>query len=383
MTAPEESVRVNVPEMPSGSYEVRIGAGALAGLAELCQSAAPAHRYAVIADSHVAELYGARALDVLGSGGLSADLLPFPAGEWNKSRQEWAALSDALLAAGHGRDSAVIALGGGVTGDLAGFVASTFMRGVPVVEVPTTLLAMVDSSVGGKTGVDASAAKNAIGAFHQPRAVLVDPELLETLPPHQRAAGLAEAVKAGAIRDADLFAWIEEHASDLEQGDVETLTELIERSVRVKASVVAQDPRELGLRAILNFGHTVGHALEAMSGYAVLHGEAVAAGMRVEARLGEELGVTEKGAGERLDAVLGSCGLPEVLDDDHTAERLLEAARPDKKARLGALRWVLLERVGEVAREGDEYTHALPHRHALEPLAAALRKALEASDSAT
>jgi 3-dehydroquinate synthase len=378
-----ETLLVAVPETPARSYEVRIRPGGLEDLGEVCAAAAPAHRYAVVADSHVAELYGRRALNSLAKAGLAADMFTFPAGEWNKSREQWAELSDALLGAGFGRDGAVVALGGGVTGDLAGFLASSFMRGVAVVQVPTTLLAMVDSSVGGKTGVDASAAKNAIGAFHHPRAVLIDPSLLDTLPPYQRVTGLAEAVKAAAVRDAALFEWIGGRAADLERGELEATAELILRSVRIKAGVVAEDPEETGLRAILNFGHTVGHALETLSGYAVLHGEAVAAGMRVEAWLGEEIGVTESGTGARLDEVLNGCGLPEVLEQDHTAERLLEAARPDKKAREGALRWVLLRRVGEVA--GDSrggFTRPLRAEECLEPLAAALRTAAKAANSA-
>jgi 3-dehydroquinate synthase len=375
------SLPIDVPGDEPASYRVHVDPGGLDRLADLCD-AAPAHRYAVIADSHVAELYGRRVLDALAAGGRDARLFPFPAGEWNKSADQWAELCGALLRAELGRDSVCIALGGGVTGDLAGFVASTYMRGVPVIQVPTTLLAMVDSCVGGKTGIDSGAVKNAIGTFHHPAAVLVDPELLSTLPRYQRISGLAEAVKAAAVRDAPFLDWIEAHAPRLRDGDLETTTELIARSVRIKADVVQDDPEERGARAILNFGHTFGHALESLSGFSVLHGEAVAAGMRVEARLGESLGITREGAGTRLDRILEACGLPEVLEPPLDVDDLLERARPDKKVRGGSLSWVLLECAGQVARAPDGgYTHEVPASACREPLRAALRSAFEAADS--
>jgi len=296
-------IRVAVPARPERAYEIRLEPGGLDRLGDLCSSA-PAHRYAVIADSHVAELYGPRALRALAADGKEAELFTFPAGEWNKSASEWTRLCGELMQEGFGRDSAVVALGGGVTGDLAGFVASTYARGLPVIQVPTTLLSMLDSSVGGKTGIDAGQVKNAVGTFHHPAAVLIDPQCLSTLPRYQRISGLAEAVKAAAIRDREFFAWIEQHAGPLRDGEADALTDLIERSLRIKSEVVAEDPEERGVRAILNFGHTFGHALESMSGFSVLHGEAVAAGMRMEARLGESEGVTAAGVGERLDEIL-------------------------------------------------------------------------------
>jgi 3-dehydroquinate synthase len=336
----------------------------------------------VIADSHVAELYGKRALSALTNSGLEADLFSFPAGEWNKSADQWVHLCAEIMGEGFGRDSAVVALGGGVTGDLAGFVASTYMRGVPVIQVPTTLLAMVDSSVGGKTGIDGGQVKNALGTFHHPAAVLIDPELLGTLPKYQRISGISEAVKAAAIRDEAFFVWIEEQATALRDGEIDAIAGLIERSVRIKAGVVAEDPEERGIRAILNFGHTFGHALESLSGYSILHGEAVAAGMRMEARLGESAGVTESGVGERLDDVLQQCGLPEVLEPQIDVGEVLERARADKKSRQGTLRWVLLAELGRVATgPGGEVTHEIPVSKCRGPLEAALRGAFEAADS--
>jgi 3-dehydroquinate synthase len=374
-------IRVDLPAIPARPYEIRIDPGGLDRLGDAC-ARVHAHRYAVIADSRVAGLYGQRAVNALASAGLDAELFSFPAGEWNKSAEGWMGLCAELLGEGFGRDSAVVALGGGVTGDLAGFVASTYMRGLPVIQVPTTLLSMVDASVGGKTGIDAGQVKNAIGTFHHPAAVVIDPLLLGTLARYQRISGIAEAVKAAAIRDAGFFTWIEDRAAAVRDGDDEVTMELIERSVRIKAEVVGEDPEELGLRAILNFGHTFGHALESVTGFAMLHGEAVAAGMRMEARLGESLGVTVAGVGEKLDRLLESCGLPEVLEPPLDLDDLLERARPDKKSRGGHLHWVLLADLGTVATGDDgEYTHAITAAECRGPLEAALRDAFEAADS--
>ncbi len=368
-------VAVQVPPGPSPQeYRVEIAPGSLIRLGEACETHAPAHRYAIIADSRVAELYGPAARQALAGTGAKAELFTFPAGEWNKSADEWSALSGAMLRAGFGRDSTVIALGGGVAGDLAGFVAATYMRGVPLIQVPTSLLAMVDSSVGGKTGIDTEAGKNLIGAFHPPRHVLIDPLLLDTLPPHQVTAGLAEAVKTAAIADPELFGWLEEHAGLLTEGDAAARAELIARSVAIKAAIVARDPREAGERAILNFGHTVGHALELLFGFSLLHGEAVAAGMRVEGRLGEGLGVTEPGTATRLEALLDRCGLEARPEEERRPEEIWRVASRDKKAWGGAVRCVLLQRIGSVAQAADGgWAHPLAPETAVEAIGAALR----------
>ncbi|MCG8466835.1 MAG: 3-dehydroquinate synthase [Gemmatimonadetes bacterium] len=357
-----------------GGYPIHIEPGALRRLPDRCGTYAPAHRYAVISDSQVARLCGPQVIASLADAGLAAELIEFPAGEWNKTREQWYALSDALLARGFGRDTAVVALGGGVTGDLAGFVAATYMRGVPVVQVPTTLLAMLDSSVGGKTGVDTDAGKNLVGAFHHPAAVVVDPLVLSTLPRHQRCAGLAEAVKTAAIRDDDLFGWMTASAEPLVSGDADAVGELVHRVVRHKAAVVREDPAERGVRAILNFGHTVGHALETLEGYTLLHGEAVAAGMRVEARLGEALEITEPGTAARLAALLAACRLDGEWEGSPRPDAVVEAMSHDKKARGSDVRCVLLSRIGEVARDPDGcHTFALTEAELGPLLAAALR----------
>ncbi len=372
----ERAIEVRTPH---GAYPLFIEAGALDAVADRCAEHAPAHRYAVIADSQVARLYGARVVESFSAAGAEAVLITFPAGEWNKTREQWAGLSDRMLAAGFGRDTAVIALGGGVTGDLAGFVAATFMRGVPVVQVPTTLLAMLDSSVGGKTGVDTDAGKNLVGAFHHPAAVLIDPAVLGTLPRHQRCAGLAEAVKTAAILDEGLWERMEAECTSLAGGDAEALAALVADVVAHKARVVEVDPSESGLRAVLNFGHTVGHAIESLEGYTVLHGEAVAAGMRVEARLGEALGVTESGTAQRIADLLAGCELDREWEGERRADELREAMTRDKKGRRDRIRCVLLRRIGHVATDsGGAYTFALGSEALGAPFEGALRPASEA-----
>lgn len=343
------------------TYDVWVAEGLIDDAGSLIAAACPAHRYAVITDTQVAELYGERMLGSLGEAGLEGTLLKFAAGEWNKNREAWSDLIDGMLRAGFGRDAAVIALGGGVVGDLGGFVAATFMRGVPLVQIPTTLLAMLDSSVGGKTGVDTAAGKNLVGAFHQPRLVLADPAVLRTLPAPQFTSGLAEALKHGVILSAEYFESIAGGLEELFERPPDRLTDLIARSVEIKADVVGRDEGESGYRKVLNFGHTVAHAQEAVSGYAWLHGEAVAAGMACEAAIGEALGVTREGVANRIREVLEAAGLPVELDDEIDATRFFKALEMDKKRAGGRVRYTLLAEIGRVApsQEGD-WTHEVP-----------------------
>ena len=328
----------------AGDYDVLVAVGALAGLPELLASRVGAHRYAVISDDRVAALYGKPVVERLRRGGLDARLFEFPAGEVNKNRSWWSRLTDALLEVGFGRDSAVVAVGGGVTTDLAGFVAATFMRGIPVVQVPTSYLAMIDASVGGKTGVDVTHGKNLVGAFHQPALVLADPAVLDTLPEVERVQGLVEAFKHGAVMDAPYFDVLEAMLPALLAADAEAAAEAVARSVELKARVVEADERETGLRQILNFGHTLGHALEAASDYRVGHGTAVATGMLLEAELGERLGTTAAGTRRRIEDGLSGLGLPRLPGLD--IPRVLSYLSADKKARGGRPRYVLLRELG-------------------------------------
>lgn len=341
-------------------YDVRIGEGLLDRTGSLVLEVIDAARFAVIADSNVAALYGDRVVQSIRDAGKSADLLVFPAGEANKTRQTWGELSDRMLELGHGRDSAIVALGGGVTGDLAGFVAATYMRGLPLVQIPTSLLAMIDSSVGGKTGVDTPGGKNLIGAFLQPRLVIADTLALTTLPEREVRAGLAEAVKHGAIADAAYFDWIEKSTTSLLRLESEAIARLIERSVTLKAEVVGADEREQGLRKTLNFGHTIGHAIEAASGFELLHGEAIAIGMVIEAELGEAAGVTAASTADRLRGVLGDLNLPVSVPSILADSRLIDLTRIDKKARDGRAEYALIEEIGVSSRGAGSYGTAVP-----------------------
>ncbi len=336
-----------------GSYDVRVGSALLRNLSAMLENRVPAHRYAVISDDNVAPEHGTTVLDSLTGSGFDARLYVFPAGEASKTRKNWSILTDAMLDDRHGRDSCVVAVGGGVTGDLAGFVAATYLRGIPVVQIPTSYLAMIDASVGGKTGVDVQAGKNLVGCFHAPKLVVADADTLATLPARERVQGLVEAFKHGAILDADYFEYLETSAQRLLATDVEIATEAIVRSVRIKADVVTRDEREGGLRQVLNFGHTFGHAIEASSTYDVGHGTAVGAGMLLEAELGERLGVTEEGTGARIASGLERLGLSLNNLPAVDVEDALCFLASDKKTRSGRPRYVLLRRLGEVADDGE------------------------------
>ena len=340
----------NVSEIGVDSYAVHVGSGLLDRAGAIVRTAAPAHRYAIISDANVAPLYAARLRDAIGAA--HAELFSIPAGETHKTREQWAQLTDALLTAGFGRDTAILALGGGVIGDLAGFVAATYMRGIPFVQLPTSLLAMIDASIGGKTGVDTTAGKNLVGAFHRPRAVIADPSVLASLPANHLRSGIAEAVKHGAIADTRYYDQIDGALpSMLAAPSGDAMRALIVRSVEIKASIVLQDEREGGIRRNLNFGHTLGHAIESESGYRLLHGEAISIGMVLEAQLGERLGVTEAGTTNRLRDTLTRAQLPVTLPKALDPRRILAAARSDKKAREGMTEYALLAEIG-VARAG-------------------------------
>ena len=325
--------------------------GALRGLGRLTRATTGARRVLVISDPLVARLYGAAARRSLRGAGIESRLLTIPRGERAQRVDTIERLWRGLDAMGLDREGAIVALGGGVVGDVAGFVAATWLRGVAWVDVPTTLLAQVDSSVGGKTGVDLRAGKNLVGAFHQPRLVLSDPEVLRTLPGRQLRSGLAEVVKTGMAVDAGLFRWTERHALRLRAGDLAALEQAVARTVSAKLGVVLRDERERegGGRAALNYGHTLGHAIEAASGYrGVLHGEAVAIGMRAAARLSERVRGLPAPARARQDALLDALGLPRRMKNVSIAS-LLRAMARDKKRRSSKVRWVLTPQMGHAS----------------------------------
>lgn len=359
---------------------IEIAPGALAALGARIAARHAGKRVAIIADQQVAQQYAAKALASIVASGIALGatvggtvapgIFTFPAGERHKTRETWAKLSDQLVAAGHRRDSVFVALGGGVTGDLVGFVAATYLRGVPFVQVPTSLTAMIDASIGGKTGVDTAAGKNLIGAFHQPSLVLIDPQLLRTLPPQHMRQGLAEAIKHGVIADAGYLSWIAASVPEILDGDFDDTTalRLVQRSVEIKVSVVAQDEREGAIRKILNFGHTIGHAIEHVTGYGVPHGDAVAIGMVVEAMLAERLGLADPGLADTITTVCDAAGLPVRLPDGLSPAEIVTGTRTDKKTRGGVVEYALPSGLGRMAGADSAYGIAVPESVVLETL---------------
>lgn len=342
-----------VIKVPLGvrSYTISIGSGLLARLGHECKRAYLGQRCVVITDRNVAPHYGAVAVHALKAAGFDPVVVTVPAGETAKSLKVVASCYDQLAEHRLERKSFVVALGGGVVGDLAGFVAATYLRGVDLVQVPTTLLAQVDSSVGGKVGVNLKAGKNLVGAFYQPRFVLCDLDTLETLPVREYRAGLAEIIKYGIIHDVELFKRLEQVMPKLLQREPDTLSSVVARCCQIKAGVVGQDETESGLRAILNFGHTIGHALETSSGYGkLLHGEAIAIGQVFAARLSADLlGFSQRDV-ERIAALFDKAGLPTHIKlNPAQREKLLEAMRLDKKVSEGIIKFVLVNKIGQVS----------------------------------
>ncbi len=332
-------------QTPKSSYDILLGAGLLDKLGQQMRERGLSGQAAVISDSTVAEFYGERAVESLAEAGFEPTLVSFPAGEEYKNLDTVRGLYDALIEAGLDRSSSVVALGGGVVGDTAGFVAATFLRGVTLVQVPTTLLAMVDASVGGKVGVDLPQGKNLVGAFKQPALIVADIDTLETLPEQQFRAGLAEVIKAGIIGDPELF----EH---LEQGSPDPLAWVIRRAIEVKRDVVQEDPFEQGRRAVLNLGHTFGHAIEALNEYQLLHGFAVSMGMVIAARVALALDLAPPAVEKRISDVLTRYGLP-IRHNLDSAEHIWEAMGTDKKRKAGVRRYVLPRDIGDVIVTSD------------------------------
>lgn len=342
------------------SYPIYIGANLLERSAELMGKLLPSDLL-IVTNTTVEPLYGQLVAQACQRAGKRVSVLALPDGEQHKTLETASRIFDALVAGRFNRDAALIALGGGVIGDIVGFAAACYQRGIDFIQVPTTLLAQVDSSVGGKTGVNHPGGKNLIGAFHQPRAVIADTATLTTLPPREYRAGLAEVVKYGFIYDVSFLAWLEANASALCARDAASLVYAIRRSCEIKAEVVAQDEREHGLRAILNFGHTFGHAIETAAGYGEwLHGEAVAAGMAIAIDMSRRLGALTHADAERSIRLMHALELP-TEPPRIGAQRALELMGMDKKVLKGQLRLVLLKRLGE-ADVTAEYSRDVLHQ---------------------
>ncbi len=354
-------------------YEIHVGSGVLASLRSIVPAIDRAHRVAVITDSTVGPLYAEQVIATIGRE--RCTVVTIPPGEAHKTRETWARVTDALLAAQLGRDSLVVALGGGVVGDLAGFVAATYLRGIPVLQLPTTLLAMVDASIGGKTGVDTVHGKNLVGAFHPPVAVVADLDTLATLTPQQRSNGLAEALKHGVMADAGYFHRVASAgvasagvasagvaSAGVASAGVASANiaaadwhDVVSGSVAIKAAVVHADERENGLRKTLNFGHTVGHALEHLLHYTVPHGECIAIGMMAETRIAIALGICDAALAPVLQDALHACALPTQVPSSLTVEAIVDATGNDKKSRAGIVEYALPARLGAMAGADREY----------------------------
>jgi 3-dehydroquinate synthase len=336
------------------SYKIHVGAGLLDSIADYVRNADLAvDRVALVTDSNVLPLYGQKVRQSLSDAGFAVVMCEVPAGEGSKTLDKAADLCRSFLLGELDRTSGVIALGGGVVGDLAGFVAATYMRGIPYVQVPTSLLAQMDSSVGGKVGVNLPEAKNIVGSFYQPRAVISDVSTLGTLPEREFRAGLAEAAKYGVIADADIFSMLESGCERILARDHGILEELVGRCCRNKADIVEQDEKERGVRIILNYGHTIGHAIEAAGGYGrFLHGEAVAIGMDGAARIAARLGLADEEFVRRQARLLDCCGLP-VSWSEMPVTQVVSAMKMDKKRAAGALRFVLPYEPGRVTVRDD------------------------------
>ncbi len=329
------------------SYLIRISPGLLSRIGADLRERKICNRFAIISDERVAVLYGERLLQSLADVSISAELITFPAGEAAKNMQTIADLSSELARRGFDRRDGLIALGGGVTGDITGFLASIYMRGIPFVQVPTSLLAQVDSSVGGKTGVDIPEGKNLVGTFYQPKAVYIDIDVLQTLPVEELQGGLAEVIKYGVIYDADFFSWLKDNRDPVLDLHLETIISLIARCCEIKAEVVEQDEREGGIRRILNFGHTIGHAVEAASDFSIIHGKAVAIGMCAAAELAVKTGCLSREDADAIRSLIEQYNLP-VTIPEYDLDVLKKYLLADKKTVAGQVFYVLPEAIGRV-----------------------------------
>ena len=337
-----QTVKVDLEER---SYTVYIGSGMLGGKHPAFETAA-ASPALIVSNEKVAPLYLASLKKSLA--GMDIHTIVLPDGESFKTLEYWSKIIDKLVSMGATRDATVFTLGGGVIGDMGGFAAASYMRGIRFIQVPTSLLAQVDASVGGKTGFNHPQGKNLVGAFHQPDSVLIDIDTLGTLPKREFSAGLAEVVKIAAVRDAAFLEWLEDNHAAIMARETEAMTEMIRRSIANKAAVVIEDEREAGVRALLNFGHSFGHALETLTDYRqYLHGEAVAIGMMVASRLSESRGLCEPGFSARLGKLLAAFELPVYLPGNLKADSMIETMKLDKKVIAGVARLILVKAAGD------------------------------------
>jgi 3-dehydroquinate synthase len=354
-------ITVRLPAKSASDYVITIQAGLLNESIKWLPK--NYHHLVLITDETVCAHYGKSFESQLKTHGFNVLLLTFPAGERSKNAKTKQKLEEKILSHAFGRnDTLILALGGGVTGDLAGFIAATYMRGVPYIQIPTTLLAMVDSSVGGKVGVNTPQGKNLIGAFWQPLAVIADINTLKTVDKKHIIAGLIEAMKMFLTHDRESVEFLIENLPKILSLDESLLAEIIYRAVKIKAYVVNQDEKETGMRMVLNFGHTIGHALEKLSNYRMLHGYAVGYGILVEAKISQLMGILSEQDYEVIQSCLALLGIHKKALKKYNAERLIERTQSDKKSKAGNIRYVLLETVGKVYRSNNDYVHSVSEK---------------------
>jgi 3-dehydroquinate synthase len=339
-------IKVNLDKQSSTSYEICIGHNILDRIGLVIAKSNIASNYIVITDSNVSSLYREKLLTALRNVNLKVDLIEFPAGEISKNTDTVLTIIKKLINLGADRNSALIALGGGVTGDMTGFIASIYMRSIPYIQIPTTLMAQVDSSIGGKTGIDLPEGKNLVGAFFQPKAVFIDLQFLKTLPDEEFTNGLSEIVKYGIIDDVELFNILEKETENIKNRSMDLLELIVERSCKIKKGIVEIDEMDMGVRRILNFGHTIGHAIEAESGYMIPHGNAVSIGMIASARISERLNYLSSEDRNRIEHLIRSIDLPDHVPTSISMEGMLSKIRTDKKKKGGSVHFVLLKKIG-------------------------------------
>lgn len=357
-----KTIDVKLKKVVDTSYGITVGTGILARLPELLKNehvGGQPSSYVIVADKTTAKLFGNTLLATLRKAGLKALLLSVPVGESSKSQKQKTSLEVAMLKAGVDRRGIVLALGGGVVGDLAGFVAATYMRGIPFIQLPTTLLAMVDSSVGGKTGIDTPQGKNLIGAFHQPKAVFADIDTLKSLSNEELRNGLVEAAKMFMTSEKASFGFLEKNLDTALAKNTAVLSEVISRAVRTKAGVVERDECESGERMVLNFGHTIGHALEKLADYRVLHGQAVAVGILVEAQLAHNLGKLSAGELAAIQTMLTRLDTPVSVLKRFTPTKIIAMTKGDKKSLAGHARYVILKKIGWVVTKNGQFVEVV------------------------
>ncbi len=339
-------IKVNLDRKISASYEIYIGENILDRMGLIIAENNWASRYIMVTDSNVSASHGERVQATLREMELEVDIIDFPAGETSKNSETSLHIVDRMIDLGADRTSALIALGGGVVGDMSGFIASIYMRGIPHIQVPTTLLAQVDSSIGGKTGIDLPRAKNILGTFCQPKGVFIDLAFLKTLTPREFGSGLAEIVKYGIIDDPELFSSLEVEAEAVRTRDMNLLEKIITRSCRIKKGIVEIDEMERGVRRILNYGHTIGHAIEAESSYSISHGEAVSMGMVASAAISERLKYLSSEDRQRIISLIRAMGLPNRIPKTMSPDGIVSRMKIDKKKEGDTIHFVLLKGIG-------------------------------------